>query len=115
MPDTITTLVYLVAAVCFIIGLKRLGKADTAKSGNRISAVGMLLAIVVTLFDQAIISFQVIIAGMIAGGLVGLWMARTVKMTAMPQMAAVLNGFGGGASFLVGSAEFFQADLLGVA
>jgi NAD(P) transhydrogenase subunit beta len=115
MPDTITTLVYLVAAVCFIIGLKRLGKADTAKSGNRISAVGMLLAIVVTLFDQAIISFQVIIAGMIAGGLVGLWMARTVKMTAMPQMVAVLNGFGGGASFLVGSAEFLQADLLGVA
>ncbi len=113
MPDTITTLVYLVAAVCFIIGLKRLGKADTAKSGNQISAVGMLLAIVVTLFDQAIISFQVIIAGMIAGGLVGLWMARTVKMTAMPQMVAVLNGFGGGASFLVGSAEFLQADVLG--
>jgi NAD(P) transhydrogenase subunit beta len=115
MPDTITMLVYLVAAVCFIIGLKRLGKADTAKSGNRISAVGMLLAIVVTLFDQAIISFEVIIAGMIAGGIVGLWMARTVKMTAMPQMVAVLNGFGGGASFLVGSAEFLQADVLGTA
>src|SRR5690606_4143598 len=110
MPDTITTLVYLVAAVCFIIGLKRLGKADTAKSGNRISAVGMLLAIVVSLFGDAIISLQVISEGMIAGGMVGLWMACTVKMTAISQMVAVLNGVGGGESFLMRSAEFLQAD-----
>lgn len=104
---------YLVASVCFIIGLKRLGSPATARAGNRLSGVGMLIAIVVTLFDSAILSYGVIIAGIVVGSAIGLIMARSVEMTSMPQMVALLNGFGGGASLFVGSAEFLRAEMLG--
>jgi len=101
-------LAYLVAAACFIIGLRRLSSPATARSGNLISAVGMLIAIVVTLLDQRVVSFQWIILGGLLGAALGAWMARAVKMTAMPQMVAVLNGFGGGASALVAAAEWHR-------
>jgi NAD(P) transhydrogenase subunit beta len=75
----------------------------------------MLLAILITLVDRAILSYTVIAAGLAVGSAVGLWLARSVKMTAMPQMVALLNGLGGGASLLVGSAEFLKANLAGQA
>ncbi len=103
---------YLVAAVCFILGLKRLNTPATARSGNRLSAVGMLIAIVIALLGAGIVSYTTIAVGMLAGGALGLFAARSVKMTAMPQMVALLNGFGGGASLLVGGAEFLRAELL---
>jgi NAD(P) transhydrogenase subunit beta len=103
-------LLYLAAAVLFIVGLKRLQSPETARSGNRISAVGMLLAVAVTLLDQQILSFGAIAAGLAVGGGLGLWMARRVKMTEMPQMVALLNGFGGGASLLVACAEYLRAQ-----
>ena len=86
------------AAVLFIIGLKRLSSPVTARHGNMLSGVGLLIAILVTLFDRGILSFQAIMVGIVAGSLLGLWMARAVKMTSMPQMVALLNGFGGGAA-----------------
>jgi NAD(P) transhydrogenase subunit beta len=113
MRPGVAELLYLIAAVCFILGLKRLSHPGTAVSGNRLSAVGMLLAIVVTLFDRAILSFEMIAVGMVVGSALGLWMARAVKMTAMPQMVALLNGFGGAASLLVGGAEFLRSELVG--
>jgi NAD(P) transhydrogenase subunit beta len=106
----IIPLVYLVAIGCFIVGLKQMNSPATARAGNTISGVGMLLAVIVTLFDRAIVSFPVIIAGLVVGSAVGWWMARSVKMTSMPQMVALLNGFGGAASLLVGSAEFLKAE-----
>jgi NAD(P) transhydrogenase subunit beta len=113
IPHTIVELSYLLASVLFILGLKRLNSPATARQGNRLSSVGMLIAIAITLFDRQIVSYQVIVAGVIVGSALGLWMARTVKMTAMPQMVALLNGFGGGASLLVGGAEFLRAELTG--
>ncbi len=101
-------LVYLLAAVCFIVGLKRLSHPAKARSGNAIASLGMLIAIVVTLLDQQIVSFQYIIIGVIVGSAIGATFAKTVKMTGMPQMVALLNGFGGGASALVAGAEFIQ-------
>jgi len=106
MPLALTKLAYLLAAVCFILGLKWLASPGTAVRGNRVSGVGMLIAILVTLANQGILSYTVIAAGLVVGGGLGLWMARTVKMTAMPQMVALLNGLGGGASLLVGGAEY---------
>ncbi|GLS83190.1 NAD(P)(+) transhydrogenase (Re/Si-specific) subunit beta [Paraferrimonas haliotis] len=100
-------LAYLVAAVLFILGIKGLTKPRTAVKGNQLSALGMLIAVVVTLFDQNILSFQWIIAGVIIGGVIGATMATKVQMTAMPQMVAVLNGFGGGASLAVALANFY--------
>ncbi|MBI2403263.1 MAG: NAD(P)(+) transhydrogenase (Re/Si-specific) subunit beta, partial [Gemmatimonadetes bacterium] len=102
----ITELVYLAAAVLFILGLKRLASPATARRGNLLSAVGMLLAIAITLLDRQILSFQWIIIGMVVGAGVGAWMARAVAMTAMPQMVGLFNGFGGGASVLVAAGEW---------
>ncbi|MEX0691856.1 MAG: NAD(P)(+) transhydrogenase (Re/Si-specific) subunit beta [Gemmatimonadales bacterium] len=105
--EALLKLFYLAAAVCFIVGLKRLSSPATARSGNAIAAIGMLVAIVATLLDQNIVHYSWILAGMVAGGLIGGVFARTVKMTAMPQMVALLNGLGGGASALVAGAEYF--------
>jgi len=97
---------YLLAASLFILGLKNLGTARTARRGNILASTGMLIAIVVTLLDRQIVEFEFIIIGMVTGGAIGGVMARKVQMTAMPQMVALLNGFGGGASALVASSEY---------
>jgi NAD(P) transhydrogenase subunit beta len=109
MPNWLAQILYLVSATLFIVGLKRLGSPATARRGNLISLAGMVLAIVVTLADHAIVSYWVIVAGVAVGTALGLWQAYAVKMTAMPQMVALLNGFGGGASMVVGAAEFLRA------
>lgn len=107
-------LLYLAAAVLFIIGLKRLASPLTARSGNRLAALGMLLAVLVTLVDHRIVSFSLIAAGLVVGGLIGAVLARRVAMTAMPQLVAAFNGFGGGASALVALAELARGDPLAV-
>ncbi len=100
---------YLVCAILFIIGLKRLSSPATARSGNRIAAVGMAFAIVATLFDPIVTSYTWIIIGALVGGVAGAVGARKVKMTAMPQMVALFNGFGGGAAALVAFADFHDS------
>ena len=106
---------YLIAAVLFIVGLKRLGSPDTARSGNMLGALGMLIAIAATLFSQEILGFGAILAGLAIGGLIGLVLARTVQMTAMPQLVAIFNGFGGGASALVAVDEYIRIGETGAA
>ena len=105
---TIIPLAYLASAVLFILGIKRLSHPDTAAGGNRLAAIGMLLAVIATLLDREILSFTWIVVGLATGGLIGLVMARTVKMTAMPEMVAVFNGFGGAASGLVAVGEYLR-------
>ncbi|MDH5314976.1 MAG: NAD(P)(+) transhydrogenase (Re/Si-specific) subunit beta, partial [Gemmatimonadota bacterium] len=112
MSGSLIILIYLAAAVCFILGLKWLSSPATAVRGNRVSSVGMLVAILVTLADRGILSYTIIAAGPVVGSGLGLWMAKTVKMTSMPQMVALLNGLGGGASLLVGGAEFLKSELV---
>ncbi|MDH3297170.1 MAG: NAD(P)(+) transhydrogenase (Re/Si-specific) subunit beta [Gemmatimonadota bacterium] len=104
-------LAYLLSAVLFILGLKRLSSPATARAGNRLAAFAMLIAIAATLLDESILSYEWIIAGVIIGALIGTVMARLVKMTEMPQMVAVFNGFGGLASGLVAAAEFLRFQL----
>ena len=105
MNETATTLLYLVSAALFIAGLKRLSSPVTARSGNLAGAVGMLLAVVVTLLDRNIVDYTAIIAGLLVGGAVGAVLARRVAMTGMPQLVAAFNGFGGVASGMVAIAE----------
>jgi NAD(P) transhydrogenase subunit beta len=102
---------YTVAAVLFILGLKFLGSPATARRGNMLSALGMLLAVVVTLLDQAIIDYRWILLGMVIGTVIGALAARLVAMTAMPEMVALFNGFGGIASLLVGWVALAQPKL----
>ena len=99
---------YIVAAVLFILGLKRLSSPASARSGNRLAAVGMLIALSTTLVDRQIVSFWIIAAGMIVGAAIGIYFARTVQMTAMPQMVALFNGMGGGTAALVSVAEYLR-------
>lgn len=112
IPHVVAELGYLAASACFIVGLKRLGSPATAPAGNRLSAWGMLIAIVITLLDMQILSWTSILIGMAIGSAVGIWMAQSAKMTSMPQLVALLNGFGGASSLLVGGAEFLRAALV---
>ncbi|MFV0276476.1 MAG: NAD(P)(+) transhydrogenase (Re/Si-specific) subunit beta, partial [Parahaliea sp.] len=109
ITQLIIQLSYVVAAALFIFGLKMLGSAATARKGNMLSSVGMLLAIVVALLDQGIVEYQWILAGFVVGGAIGAAAARMVQMTAMPEMVALFNGFGGLASLLVGTAALYTA------
>ncbi len=105
---------YLAAAVLFIFGIMRLSTAKTAVSGNVLAGVGMLIAIVATLLLRGVVSYGVIALGMIAGAAIGGVLAMRIQMTAMPQMVALLNGFGGVASALVAAAEWWRtAETMG--
>ena len=108
MRDIIVPLAYLLAASLFIVGLKKLSSPKTARNGNMVGAVGMLIAIIVTLADREIVSFTWIAAGVLLGSIAGLLFAYKVKMTDMPQMVALLNGFGGAASALVATDEYLR-------
>ena len=99
---------YLGASILFIIGIKRLSSPQTAPLGNLLSAVGMGVAIVATLFHQDVVDFRGILVGVAIGGAIGAVAAARVKMTAMPQMVAVFNGLGGAASALVAAAELVR-------
>ena len=101
-------LAYVVASVLFVFGLKMLGHPDTARRGNTLSAVGMFIAIAVTLFDQQIVQFQYIVVATIVGGVIGAVAARRVAMTSMPEMVALFNGSGGLASLLVGWSALYH-------
>ncbi len=105
---SIANWVYLLSAVLFIFGLKNLGSAKTARRGNLLAMLAMLLAVVVTLLDQQILSFTYIFVGLIIGSAIGAVVAKKIQMTQMPEMVALFNGLGGAASALVASAEFFR-------
>jgi NAD(P) transhydrogenase subunit beta len=112
--DTALALAYLVTGICFIIGLKFLSSPAHAKRGNTLAAIGMVIAVAATLFDQ-IVTWPILIVGGLVGAAIGLFSARAVKMTAMPQMVALFNGAGGGAAALVAAGEFLKISELGSA
>jgi NAD(P) transhydrogenase subunit beta len=99
--QTFIDLGYIVASILFILGIKMLGRPERARRGNLVSALGMLIAIVAVLFECCL-DFTWVISGLVIGSAIGVIAARTVQMTSMPQMVALLNGFGGISSFLVG-------------
>ena len=103
------SLSYIIAAVLFIFGLQRLSSPRTARSGNRLAAVGMAIALVATLFDRQIQSYLLIILGVPVGAIIGIYFARRVPMTAMPQMVALFNGAGGATAALVSIAEYIHS------
>jgi NAD(P) transhydrogenase subunit beta len=103
-----TNIAYVFAAILFILGIKRLSSPKTARSGNTVASMGMLIAIVATLVSFDLLDFQTIAIGMIIGTIIGAFFAIKVEMTQMPQMVAIFNGFGGGASALVAAAEYLN-------
>ena len=105
--DIAINFAYIFSAVLFVFGLKMLSSPATARRGNLVSAVGMLLAVVVTLFAQGL-DYKWIMVGIVAGAAIGLLLAYRVAMTQMPEMVALLNGFGGLSSLLLGWSEYHQ-------
>ncbi len=105
-PEVLRGLLYIAASILFVLGLKMLGSPVTARKGNLVSAVGMLLAVVTTLTAMKGIHWFWIIGAVGFGSLIGALAARFVKMTSMPQMVGLFNGLGGLASLLVGWSEF---------
>jgi len=104
---------YLLASVLFILGLKGLTHPRTAVRGNMFGAAGMLLAVVLTLANQQILSYEMIILGLIIGGAIGVALAVKIEMTSMPELVAAFNGFGGIASVLVAGAALVESTLEG--
>ena len=106
VPPWVINSAYVIASILFIRGLKGLTHPRTAVRGNLLGACGMLLAIVITLLHKDIQWFAVIVAGLIVGSAIGAVLAVRIQMTAMPQLVALFNGFGGAASVLVAGANF---------
>ena len=110
----IIPVLYIISAILFVFGIKQLSKATTARRGNATSALGMLIAVIGTLVGRGF-QFQWIIVGALAGAIIGVLASRLIKMTAMPEMVALFNGFGGLASLLVGWGTYqVVADAMGV-
>lgn len=116
IPDTVINLAYIVACVLFIFGIKRLGKTETARSGNMISSLGMLLAVVAVFLDRHTMAswttdwlqngYIWCFGAIVIGAIIGAVWAKKVKMTGMPELVALFNGFGGVASLLVAWSEY---------
>src|ERR1700743_2302287 len=117
--DTFTTniqLVYVLAAACFVVGLHLMNSPATARRGNQVSMAGMAIAVIITVVllihdgSVAAVGWTVIIVGALLGSAVGLWAARTVQMTAMPQLVSMFNAVGGGAAALVAFYGYYEAE-----
>jgi H+-translocating NAD(P) transhydrogenase subunit beta len=105
-----TFLAYLAAAALFIVGIRRLRRPETARSGNTLAAFGMTIALIATLFVIEFRSLLLIGAAALLGAVVGAISAQRVKMTAMPQMVAAYNGVGGGAAALIALSEYYHLE-----
>lgn len=108
MTNQLIDVAYLVAAVLFMVGLKRLSSPATARFGNIFSMLGMAVAVAATLFKHEILSFNLILVGVVIGSVIGGVAAKKVKMTAIPEMVALFNGCGGAASALVAISEYHR-------
>jgi len=113
MTDILINIGYLISAALFIFGLKGLTHPRTAVRGNLLGACGMLLAVVITLLDKSIVSFEVILAGLVIGAAIGAVLAIKIEMTSMPELVAAFNGFGGIASVFVAGAALIESTLNG--
>ena len=114
MSETITGFAYLGAAVCFIMALRGLSSPDSARKGTFLGVIGMLIAIATTLADPKILSFELIIAGIVIGGLIGTLLALKIEMTALPQLVAGFHSLVGLAAVFVAVAAFFAPEAYGI-
>tara|TARA_B100000315_G_scaffold260274_1_gene320502 strand:+ start:7875 stop:9269 length:1395 start_codon:yes stop_codon:yes gene_type:complete len=114
MSETFTGFAYLIAAVCFILALRGLSSPESARKGNALGIAGMVIAIGTTLADPSIMSFELILAGIVVGGLIGTVVALKIKMTALPQLVAAFHSLVGLAAVFVAAAAFFAPEAYGI-
>ena len=108
MTDDISAFLYLVSSVCFILALRGLSSPDTARQGNIFGVTGMTIAIATTLALPGVLSYEVIVAGLVIGGAIGTLVARKIEMTALPQLVAAFHSLVGLAAVFVAGAAFYD-------
>ncbi|MGY8998616.1 MAG: NAD(P)(+) transhydrogenase (Re/Si-specific) subunit beta [Rhodospirillales bacterium] len=114
MNETLTGFAYLAAAVCFILALRGLSNPESARKGTLLGIIGMVIAVVTTFADPTVMSFELIIAGIVIGGLIGTVVALKIEMTALPQLVAAFHSLVGLAAVFVASAAFFAPEAYGI-
>ena len=114
MNETFTGFAYLAAAVCFIMALRGLSSPDSARRGTALGVLGMFIAVATTLTDPTVLSFELIIAGVLIGGLIGTVLALKIEMTALPQLVAAFHSLVGLAAVFVAVAAFFAPEAYGI-
>ncbi len=114
MSETMTGFAYLIASVCFILALRGLSSPETARKGNAFGIAGMIIAIATTLADPGILSFEMIILGVLVGGSIGTVVALKIQMTALPQLVAFFHSLVGLAAVFVAAAAFFAPEAYGI-
>ena len=114
MSETFTGFSYLIAAVCFILALRGLSSPESARKGNMLGIAGMVIAIATTLADPSILSFEMIIVGVVIGGFIGTVVALKIQMTALPQLVAAFHSLVGLAAVFVATAAFFSPEAYGI-
>ena len=114
MSETLSALLYLVAAVCFIMALRGLSSPDTARAGNLYGIIGMAIAILTTLASPYVVSYWLIAVGLVIGGAVGAYIARQIQMTALPQLVAAFHSLVGLAAVCVATAAFAAPEAYGI-
>jgi NAD(P) transhydrogenase subunit beta len=114
MSDSLSALLYLVAAICFIMALRGLSSPDTARGGNLYGIAGMAIAILTTLATPQVVSYWLIVVGLVIGGAVGAYIARQIQMTALPQLVAAFHSLVGLAAVCVATAAFTAPEAYGI-
>ena len=114
MSENLTGFAYLIAAVCFILALRGLSSPESARKGNAMGVIGMVIAIGTTLADPQILSFELILAGVVIGGAIGTIVALKIQMTALPQLVAAFHSLVGLAAVFVAAAAFFSPEAYGI-
>jgi len=114
MSEDLTGFLYLAAAVCFILALRGLSSPESARQGNFFGIVGMIIAVGTTLADPGILTFELIIAGVVIGGAIGTVIALKIQMTALPQLVAFFHSLVGLAAVFVAAAAFFSPEAYGI-
>ena len=114
MSETVTGFAYLAAAICFIMALRGLSSPDSARTGIVLGVLGMVIAILTTVFEPTIVSFDLIVIGIIVGGAIGTIVALKIKMTALPELVAAFHSLVGLAAVFVAIAAFFAPEAYGI-
>src|SRR5215471_3400648 len=114
MSESLSALLYLVASICFIMALRGLSSPDTARGGNIYGIVGMVIAILTTLASPEVVSYWLIIIGIVIGGAVGAYIARQIQMTALPQLVAAFHSLVGLAAVCVAAAAYSAPEEYGI-
>src|SRR5580692_8447938 len=114
MSDSLSALLYLVASICFIMALRGLSSPDTSRGGNLYGIIGMVIAIGTTLASPHVVSYGLILAGIVIGGAAGTFIALRIQMTALPQLVAAFHSLVGLAAVCVAAAAFYAPDAYGI-